>query len=61
MKARDLMRPALVVEPEDDARNLFPAFEDPEIRAVAVVTKVVTAVSIAVSAGYIYLRYFWPG
>lgn len=40
MKARDLMKAALVVDPEDDARELFPAFEDPEIRAVAVVTRV---------------------
>lgn len=40
MKARELMKPALVVNPEDSAQELFRAFEDPDIRAVAVVTDV---------------------
>lgn len=39
MRARDLMQPARVLDPEDDAGELIRAFEDPEVRAVAVVNR----------------------
>jgi CBS-domain-containing membrane protein len=40
MKARDVMGPVRVVRPEDPAGELVRAFEDPDVRAVAVVTEV---------------------
>ena len=36
MRARDIMQPARVVHPDDPAIALIRAFEDPELRAVAV-------------------------
>jgi CBS-domain-containing membrane protein len=38
VRARDIMRPARVVRPDDPADELIQAFEDPDLRAVAVVT-----------------------
>ncbi len=38
MRARDIMQPAREVRPDDPADELIRAFEDPELRAVAVVT-----------------------
>ena len=39
MRARDIMQPARVVGADDPADDLIRAFEDPELRAVAVVTE----------------------
>jgi CBS domain-containing protein len=38
VKARDLMQPVRVVNPDDPATELIRAFEDPALRAVAVVS-----------------------
>jgi CBS domain-containing protein len=38
VKARDLMRPVKVIRPDDPATDLIRAFEDPALRAVAVVS-----------------------
>jgi CBS domain-containing protein len=38
VKARDLMQPVRVVKPDDPATELILAFEDPALRAVAVVS-----------------------
>jgi CBS domain-containing protein len=38
VKARDLMQPVRVVKPDDPATELIRAFEDPALRAVAVVS-----------------------
>lgn len=40
MRAKDLMGPVRVVRPEDPAGELVRAFQDPDVRAVAVVTQV---------------------
>jgi CBS domain-containing protein len=40
LKARDVMGPVRVVQPEDSAGELVLAFRDPDVRAVAVVTEV---------------------
>jgi CBS-domain-containing membrane protein len=39
VKARDLMGPVRTVRPEDPAGELVRAFQDPDVRAVAVVTE----------------------
>jgi predicted transcriptional regulator len=40
VRAKDLMGPVRVVRPEDPAGELVRAFQDPDVRAVAVVTEV---------------------
>jgi CBS-domain-containing membrane protein len=39
VRARDLMGPVRMVRPEDPAGELVTAFQDPDVRAVAVVTE----------------------
>lgn len=39
MRARDIMQPARVIRADDPAEELIRNFEDPELRAVAVVTE----------------------
>jgi CBS domain-containing protein len=38
MRARDLMQPVITVGPDDSAAELLRAFEDPKVRAAAVVS-----------------------